>query len=128
MRTGSHRNALFTGDADREYRWFSLAANLPGFSISARRAAHQIADGIATGANQVAITPQAFLAARFANISPDLTNAAMRAMLMLLPQPVDGKPDPLRGAAVRSRELFPANTIGSSAAKRYNQTGVLASR
>ena len=42
MRTGSHLNALFSGDAPREYRWFSLLANLPGVSASAQHAARKI--------------------------------------------------------------------------------------
>lgn len=125
MRTGSHRNALFTGDAAREYRWFSLAANLPGAAASAGSAARTIADGIAAGAAEITITPQAWMTARFGNISPELKRLAMRGMLLGLPDPVEGHPDGQRGEDVRERELFPARTIGSSAARRYNQVGVL---
>ena len=38
MRTGSHMNARFVGDAEREYGWFSLGATTPGLSASARSA------------------------------------------------------------------------------------------
>jgi short-subunit dehydrogenase len=127
MRTGSHRNALFTGDASREYRWFSLAANLPGASIAASRAARQIADGIAAGATFLAITPQAFFASRFGNLSPELTTSLMRAMGLLLPRSIPGKSETLRGEDVRDREMFPASTIGNTAARRYNQAPALAS-
>ena len=126
MRTGSHRNALFTGDASREYRWFSLAANLPGASIAASRAARQIADGVAAGVSVLSITPQAFFAARFGNVSPALTTSLMRSVGMLLPRPIPGKSDTLRGEDVRDRELFPASTIGNTAAQRYNQTPAFA--
>ena len=126
MRTGSHQNALFTGDASREYRWFSLAASLPGLSIAASRAARQIADGVASGAAEVVITPQAFFAARLGNLSPELTRLAMRTMNVFLPSAQPGESATHRGADIREREWLPAKTIGSYAARRYNQTGALA--
>lgn len=126
MRTGSHRNAVFTGDAEREYRWFSLGASLPGASIAANRAARQIAEAVAGGAVEITITPQAFLAARFANLSPTLTRTAMQLMNLALPAAAEEQPSRRRGAEVRSREPLPARTIGSYAARRYNQTERLA--
>ncbi len=126
MRTGSHRNAFFTGDASREYQWFSLAANTPGASTSARHAAKKIANGIAAGCAEITITPQAFVAARFGNLSPEAKRIAMMAMQMALPEPMEGQNTPYRGGEVRERELFPAATIGSSAARRYNQMGAFA--
>jgi NAD(P)-dependent dehydrogenase (short-subunit alcohol dehydrogenase family) len=42
MRTGSHRFASFNGDRRRESLWFSVAARLPGLSMSAQRAAKRI--------------------------------------------------------------------------------------
>jgi NAD(P)-dependent dehydrogenase (short-subunit alcohol dehydrogenase family) len=121
MRTGSHRNAIFTGDAEREYRWFSLAANLPGASASAEAAARKIADGISAGAAEITITPQAWLAARFGNLSPELKRLVMASALLALPDPVEGYPEGRRGEDVRGRELFPARTIGTHAAHRYNE-------
>ena len=123
MRTGSHLNAMFTGDAPREYQWFSVAANLAGFSTSASTAARRIADGIASGAAEVTISPDAFIAARFGNLSPQLTRLAMGVMDSLLPSDECDNACTHRGADVRSRELYPAATVGASAAERYNQTG-----
>jgi NAD(P)-dependent dehydrogenase (short-subunit alcohol dehydrogenase family) len=125
MRTGSHRNAQFTGDAAREYQWFSLAANMPGASASARAAARKIADGIAAGTPEITITPQALLAARFGNLSPKLKRMVMVRMHRVLPDPVEGNPGARRGEELREREYFPARTIGSSAARRYNQVEVV---
>lgn len=42
MRTGSPRNALFTGQAEKEYAWFAISDSLPLASISARSAARKI--------------------------------------------------------------------------------------
>jgi NAD(P)-dependent dehydrogenase (short-subunit alcohol dehydrogenase family) len=126
MRTGSHRNAYFTGNASQEYRWFSMAANTPGASTSARHAARKIVDGVATGCAEITITPQAFLAARFGNLSPELKRLAMMGMHMALPDPMEGQNTPHRGEEVREQEPFPASTFGSSAARRYNQVGAFA--
>jgi NAD(P)-dependent dehydrogenase (short-subunit alcohol dehydrogenase family) len=126
MRTGSHRNAFFTGDSSREYQWFSLAANTPGASASARHAAKKIANGIIAGCAEITITPQALLAARLGNISPEAKRIAMMAMYMALPDAKEGQNVPHRGGEVRERELFPASTIGTSAARQYNQIGAFA--
>src|ERR1700758_4625105 len=87
MRTGSHRSALFTGDAEREYRWFSLGAALPGTSISARWAARKIVRATAAGANEVSITPQAMIAARLNGVAPTIVMTAMRLINAMLPGP-----------------------------------------
>jgi len=42
MRTGSHERAEFKGDGQREHRWFSLLARMPGLTMSPRRAARRI--------------------------------------------------------------------------------------
>jgi len=121
MRTGSHRNAQFTGDASREYRWFSLAASTPGVSIAANRAARQIADAIASRSAEVTITPQAFVASRMANVAPAMYRLIMRGMHVFLPKAQPGEQHIHRGEQVREHEWFPASNIGTSAAQRYNQ-------
>lgn len=126
MRTGSHPNAIFTGDAAREYRWFSFGASMPGASIAARRAARQIVNGIAAGAVEVAITPQAFIASRFGHVLPGLTHAFLHAMNRVLPSPQTGKPQKHRGHEVNELEPLPARTLGRRAAERFNQTQRLA--
>ena len=126
MRTGSHRNAVFTGDSSNEYRWFSMAAKTPGASASAKHAARKIADGIAAGCAEITITPQAFLAARFGNLSPELKRLAMIGMHMALPEPMEGQNSPHRGEEVREREPLAARFFGTRAAQRYNQEGSFA--
>ena len=123
MRTGSHVNALFSGDAEREYQWFSLGASLPGASASARSAARKIAQAVAAGRTEIAITPQAMVAARLGQVSPELTSLAMSAMNRALPPAGANTAGPVRGMEARSREWTPATKLGWSAAQRYNEVG-----
>lgn len=126
MRTGSHRNAQFKGNAEREYRWFSLGASLPGISIAAHRAARQIANGIECGCEEVTITPQAMLISRLANVSPEMTHALMRGINVLLPKPEPGRNGSHRGEDVKQQELFPLTAFGTRAARKYNQAQTVA--
>ena len=70
MRTGSHANAIFKGDHEKEYSWFSLAATLPVSAMDAHRAARRIVDAAARGAAEVILTPQAKLLALAHGIAP----------------------------------------------------------
>ena len=123
MRTGSHLNALFSGDAEREYRWFSLGSTLPGVSISACGAARKIVGAVLAGETEIAITPQAVLASRLGNVSPALTAQVMGMMNRLLPSPTEGQSRPVRGMEVRGREPASAARFGWAAAQRYNEIG-----
>lgn len=122
MRTGSHLNALFTGDAAKEYRWFSLLANLPCVSTSAAHAARRIARAVARRETEITISPQAVLGARLAGIAPALVSRAMSIVSRLLPDAVSEPSDLKRGAEVRELEVAPTGKIGRMAARRYNQT------
>lgn len=123
MRTGSHLNALFSGDAPREYRWFSLLASLPGISIAAQRAARRIVRAVLSKETEIAITPQAILAARLSQTVPALTTQLMCAANHFLPKPVSGQAGARKGFEVRQRELTPATRLGWNAAQQYNQLG-----
>lgn len=88
MRTGSHVNARFGGNAQAEYQWFSLGATLPGASISAAAAARKIFNATADGTAEITITPQAWLAARIVGIAPAFaSNAAGLMTRAFLPKP-----------------------------------------
>jgi short-subunit dehydrogenase len=121
MRTGSHLNAMFTGDAVREYRWFSLASGLPIVSTSARSAARKIVRAVISGKSEIAITPQAIAAARLGDICPTATMRLMQMMNHILPSPVSGVTGSYRGAEVRDKEVKPAVVLAEAAAGRYNQ-------
>jgi len=121
MRTGSHVNALFSGDAEKEYRWFSLGATTPGLSTSARSAARKIVRAVIGRATEIAITPQAIVASRLAQVAPEVTSRVMGLMNRMLPDPGEGSGDPVRGMNVRGLEPIPAKSLGWSAARRYNE-------
>lgn len=73
MRTGGEAHAQFIGDADAERRWFDLCATTPGLSTTAGHAANRIYSAVAHGCPEITITPQAWLAARFAGLCPNAT-------------------------------------------------------
>ena len=73
MRTGGEEHANFTGDVEAEQRWFNLGANAPLLSASAEYAADRIYSAITHGCAEITITPQAWLAARFAGLCPATT-------------------------------------------------------
>ena len=126
MRTGSHVNALFTGNAEREYRWFSLGATTPGLAASARRAARRIVRGVLARETEIFITPQAELAGRLAQVSPGVTATAMSLVNRILPDPVKESHQPKRGADVRGHESAVPGVVGWNAARRYNEVDVTA--
>lgn len=122
MRTGSHRAALFSGDREREYRWFSLAANLPGVSTSAAAAARRIARAVQCRETEIAITPQAIVASRLAHLAPEALLRAMSLVNRVLPAASTDRGGPQRGADVGGQDPLPPRTLGQAAAQRYNQT------
>ena len=56
MRTGSPMNAQVKGQHEAEYAWFAIADSLPGFSMSAERAADQILSACAHGDPELTIS------------------------------------------------------------------------
>lgn len=120
MRTGSHLSARFSGDAQREYRWFSVSANTPVLAAGASAAARKIVNATIAGKTEIAITPHAAAAARLASLAPEATAVAMSIANRLLPKPVPGAAGPRSGAEVRPRNKLPP--IGTATASKHNQT------
>jgi NAD(P)-dependent dehydrogenase (short-subunit alcohol dehydrogenase family) len=87
MRTGSHVNALFKGQHQGEFTWFSIVDSLPISSIDARRAARKIVAACRHGDPSLVISVQAKLAAFLANSFPDLSAQVLQLMNQLLPGP-----------------------------------------
>ena len=88
MRTGGEAHAHFTGQTQKEERWFKLAARTPVLAASVQHAANKIYNAVLAGRTEITITPQAWLAARIAGVAPETTQyLASLANRFLLPAP-----------------------------------------
>ena len=89
MRTGGDVHAQFRGQIRKEKAWFQLAARTPLVAAGVTHAANKIFDAVDQGRAEITITPQAWLAARFAGLAPETTQQ-LAALLHahLLPFPV----------------------------------------
>ncbi len=85
MRTGSHVNAVFKGQNEKEFAWFSIGNALPISSISAESAANQIIEACRSGMAEVILSPQAQLAAKVNVLFPELTAEISALVNQLLP-------------------------------------------
>ena len=85
MRTGSHVNAYFKGQNEKEYALFSISNALPLTSISAESAARQIVAAARRGDAEAIISVQAKLAARMNALFPETTAEIAALVNRLLP-------------------------------------------
>jgi NAD(P)-dependent dehydrogenase (short-subunit alcohol dehydrogenase family) len=127
MRTGSHVQARFRGDAEREYQLFALAAGTPVLAISAERAARSIVRAVARGQADLTVPASMRLAARANAVAPNLTAALLSKVNRWLP---DGRVLPTRrprSTAMRGADLALAPAVraaivlGERAANRNNE-------
>jgi short-subunit dehydrogenase len=87
MRTGSPRNALFKGNNEAEYAWFSISDALPGLSMNANRAARQVVDACARGDSEVVLTVPAKVATLVHGVFPEVTVDVLGVVNRFLPPP-----------------------------------------
>jgi NAD(P)-dependent dehydrogenase (short-subunit alcohol dehydrogenase family) len=87
MRTGSPRNALFKGNNEAEYAWFSMSDALPVLSMNAQRAAKRVIDACARGDAEIILTVPAQAATIIHGLFPDLTVDMLGVISRLLPAP-----------------------------------------
>jgi short-subunit dehydrogenase len=87
MRTGSHWNALFKGQRDREVAWFAIGASMPVSSVSAKAAARRILRACARGEPYVTIGLLAKTMRVLHALFPGLTNRVASLVNALLPTP-----------------------------------------
>jgi short-subunit dehydrogenase len=85
MRTGSHVNAYFKGQNEKEYALFSISNALPVSSVSAESAARQIVRAVKRGDAELIISIQAKTAAKINAIFPELTAEILSFVNQLLP-------------------------------------------
>ncbi len=86
MRTGSHVNAVFKGQNEKEYAWFSIGNALPVSSIGAERAAEQIIEATERGDAELIISTQAKLAAKAYALFPELAADISSLVNRILPE------------------------------------------
>ena len=90
MRTGGEVHAQFRGQAEKEKAWFQLSARTPVIAASPDHAANKIFNAVRDGRAEITITPQAWLAARFAGLAPESTQViAAYVNSLLLPAPAN---------------------------------------
>lgn len=85
MRTGSHVNAYFKGQNEKEFALFSIVNALPLSSISAESAARQIVAATKRGDAEAILSPQAKIAAKMNALFPELTAEILALVNSLLP-------------------------------------------
>ena len=126
MRTGSHLNAEFRGQQEREYTWFSLGASLPLISMDADRAARQIVQATKRGEAERILSLPANLLERFHGLFPGTTSNVLHVVNRLLPQ-ANGSASTgsIRGEEIRQRQrsgfLNALTSRGNWAAERFHQ-------
>ena len=124
MRTGSHLQATFFGDAAHEYAWFAPAASLPLLSMDAERAAAVIVAAVLAGKPFISTTPLTWLAIRMRGLAPATTTRLMKLVAGLLPS-ATGEPGTTPGSETRddlnSTLVNTLTTLGDRAARRNNE-------
>jgi short-subunit dehydrogenase len=96
MRTGSHINALFKGQHQKEYALFSIANASPLFSTGSERAARQIVEACRYGKAQLIITPQARLLQLANSLFPNITAEVLGLISRGLPSTRPGEGNALK--------------------------------
>jgi short-subunit dehydrogenase len=96
MRTGSHINAFFKGQQQKEYALFSIANSSPLFSISSEQAARQILEACRYGKAEVIITPQARLLQLANCLFPNITAEVLGLISCALPSTRPGEGNALK--------------------------------
>jgi len=122
MRTGSPRNACFTGDRAAEHRWFTLADSIPLLSMDAERAAAKLVRATLRGSPEVVLTPAAKIGVRLHGLAPATTLRLLAAANRLLPADETARPVQPGHAIARPGRWFDTLTgLTRRAAQRYHQ-------
>ena len=122
MRTGSPRNALFKGDNEAEYAWFSISDALPGLSMNAERAARRIVQACLRGESDVVLSVPAKIAVNFHGVLPGLTADALALVNSILPF-AEGSETQVKTGKQSTSSVSPswATTLNERAAESNNQ-------
>jgi len=122
MRTGSPRNALFKGQNEAEYAWFSISDSLPVVSMNAERAARQIVSATRYGCAELVLSLPAKVAVKLHGVVPGLTVEMLGLANRLLPGP-GGIGTGIRTGQQSSSEASPSwvTALNEKAAEQNNE-------
>jgi short-subunit dehydrogenase len=90
MRTGSPRNADFTGQAIKEYAWFTISDSLPIASIGAQEAARRIIAACIHGEAEIHLGVTAKIGAIVQGCVPGATAELLSVVNRYLPEALPG--------------------------------------
>ena len=127
MRTGSHIQARFAGNTEREYSWFASAASFPVTATSAKSAARKVVQALLKRPAEISIGLQAIAAGRFANLAPELTAALLSTANGFLPDTPDaegrfwGEGHSVKGKTHRGSLPAILERAGTKVIEQYNQ-------
>ena len=122
MRTGSHMNAFFKGQHQREFTLFTLLGALPISSIDAQRAARQIVEACRRGDPHLTISIQAQLLALVNHLLPDVTARVLASVARILPGTTGAQGDQNRSGWESQTRLAPSvlTRLADRATEEYN--------
>jgi hypothetical protein len=124
MRTGSPRNALFKGNNQAEYAWFSISDALPGLSMDARRAARKIVNASLRGNAEIVLSLPAKFAVDIHGLFPGTISDVLGLVNQLLPSATgDGREREPKTGKQSFSEVSPSwvTTLNERAAAENNQ-------
>lgn len=126
MRTGSYINAKIKGQKEKEFTWFALGDALPGISMDAERAVHQILKAVRRKQAYKIIGMPAKVAAFLNGNMPGVVSEVLSTVSDFLPKADDSTSDsqiPVKGQEVNTLEkkspLKTISKLGRDAVKRY---------
>jgi short-subunit dehydrogenase len=124
MRTGSYLNVPFKGQSSKEFAWFGLLGNLPGFSVSAERAATTIRESLQRRQANCTLSVPAKILIQAEALMPEATRTIMQmANEYVLPN-ASASGSEAKGKLLNSRfgPVFQALTgLGRLAGAQLNQ-------
>lgn len=122
MRTGSHGQAQFFGDAPKQYAWFGPAASLPLLSMDAEKAAAKMVDAVLRGKRVALVSALSHLASRAHGLAPNLTVMLNQGLSLVLPRGTSSETvsgEEARRGLRADGIVHKLTTLGDRAAARY---------
>jgi NAD(P)-dependent dehydrogenase (short-subunit alcohol dehydrogenase family) len=122
MRTGSPPQALFKGQHQAEYAWFTISDSIPGASINARRAARQILAACRRGDPNFVVSLPAKFAVAVHGLLPGVSSYVLDTMNRILPDA--GVSDTAAEKGYQSTSAWapsPLTALTQNAARRNNE-------